>query len=51
MEPDGLAGDQRPPRARLDGLPIAAQLVTSPGNEGLLFAAAQALEDLRHSAV
>ncbi|MCP9949761.1 hypothetical protein LUX33_16060 [Actinomadura madurae] len=50
MEPDGLAGDQRP-RGRLDGLPIAAQLVTSPGNEGLLFAAAQALEDLRHSAV
>ncbi|MCQ0009473.1 amidase [Actinomadura madurae] len=39
------------PAGRLDGLPIAAQLVTSPGNEGLLFAAAQALEDLRHSAV
>ncbi|WP_412519549.1 amidase [Actinomadura madurae] len=39
------------PAGRLDGLPIAVQLVTSPGSEGLLFAAAQALEDSRHSAV
>jgi aspartyl-tRNA(Asn)/glutamyl-tRNA(Gln) amidotransferase subunit A len=28
----------------LDGLPVAVQLVTAPGNEDLLFAAAHALE-------
>jgi aspartyl-tRNA(Asn)/glutamyl-tRNA(Gln) amidotransferase subunit A len=32
------------PAGRLDGLPVAVQLVTAPGNEGRLFAAAQALE-------
>ncbi|GAA1553529.1 amidase [Kribbella sancticallisti] len=32
------------PAGRLDGLPIAVQLVTAPGNEGLLFAAARDLE-------
>ncbi|WP_433473723.1 amidase [Spirillospora sp. CA-142024] len=37
------------PAGRLDGLPIAAQLVTAPGNEGLLFAAARTLEITRHS--
>ncbi|WP_433466369.1 amidase [Spirillospora sp. CA-128828] len=38
------------PAGRLDGLPIAVQLVTAPGNEGLLFAAARALETTRHPA-
>jgi aspartyl-tRNA(Asn)/glutamyl-tRNA(Gln) amidotransferase subunit A len=32
------------PAGRLDGLPIGVQLVTAPGREGLLFAAAQHLE-------
>ncbi|GAA1519938.1 amidase [Kribbella lupini] len=32
------------PAGHLDGLPIAVQLVTAPGREGLLFAAAQAFE-------
>lgn len=32
------------PAGLLDGLPTAVQLVTAPGNEGLLFAAAQLLE-------
>lgn len=32
------------PAGRLDGLPIGVQLVTAPGREGLLFAAAQQLE-------
>ncbi|GAB2603315.1 amidase [Kribbella endophytica] len=32
------------PAGQLDGLPVAVQLVTAPGNEALLFAAAQALE-------
>ncbi|WP_216843861.1 amidase [Phytoactinopolyspora alkaliphila] len=32
------------PTGRLDGLPIAVQLITAPGNEGLLFAAARNLE-------
>ncbi|MFG1622414.1 amidase [Kribbella sp. NPDC049227] len=32
------------PAGRLDGLPVALQLVTAPGNEHLLFQAAQALE-------
>jgi aspartyl-tRNA(Asn)/glutamyl-tRNA(Gln) amidotransferase subunit A len=36
------------PADRLDGLPIAVQLVTAPGNEGLLFAAAQTLELTQH---
>ncbi|MEO3829724.1 amidase [Actinomadura sp. B10D3] len=39
------------PAGRLDGLPVAVQLVTSPGKEGLLFAAARALENLRLPAV
>jgi aspartyl-tRNA(Asn)/glutamyl-tRNA(Gln) amidotransferase subunit A len=38
------------PTGRLNGLPIAVQLVAAPGNEGLLFAAARALEATRHSA-
>jgi aspartyl-tRNA(Asn)/glutamyl-tRNA(Gln) amidotransferase subunit A len=37
------------PAGRLDGLPIAVQLVTTPGNEGLLFAAAQTLELTQHA--
>lgn len=36
------------PAGRLDGLPIAVQLVTAPGNEGLLFAAARALETAQY---
>ncbi|WP_168197407.1 amidase [Kribbella sp. ALI-6-A] len=32
------------PAGRIDGLPIAVQLITAPGNEDLLFAAARALE-------
>ncbi|TCC48822.1 amidase [Kribbella capetownensis] len=32
------------PAGRLDGLPVAVQLVTAPGNEHLMFQAAQALE-------
>lgn len=31
------------PAGRIDGLPVAVQLVTAPGNEGLLFAAADKL--------
>jgi aspartyl-tRNA(Asn)/glutamyl-tRNA(Gln) amidotransferase subunit A len=33
------------PAGRIDGLPTAVQLITAPGNEHLLFAAAQALEE------
>ncbi|WP_328997746.1 amidase [Kribbella sp. NBC_00709] len=36
------------PAGRLDGLPIAVQLVTAPGNEALLFAAARALETTKY---
>ncbi|MGW1341892.1 amidase [Kribbella sp. NPDC002412] len=32
------------PAGRLDGLPVAVQLITAPGDEGLLFAAARTLE-------
>lgn len=32
------------PAGRLDGLPVGVQLITAPGNESVLFAAARALE-------
>ncbi|MFI6673362.1 amidase [Kribbella sp. NPDC050470] len=32
------------PAGRVDGLPVAVQLITAPGDEGLLFAAARTLE-------
>jgi aspartyl-tRNA(Asn)/glutamyl-tRNA(Gln) amidotransferase subunit A len=32
------------PAGRIDGLPVAVQLITAPGNEDVLFAAARALE-------
>jgi aspartyl-tRNA(Asn)/glutamyl-tRNA(Gln) amidotransferase subunit A len=39
------------PAGRLGGLPIAVQLVTAPGSEGVLFAAARALEIAQLSAL